>query len=263
MKASATRTTIDSLNRGIDLLEILAERGSVRLAELPELLGVSRATAFRVLRTLRDRGYIDHVESEHVYRLGPGPTLLGSRSQAGTVARLADFALVQLRDQTGETANLALLQGGDLIYASILESNYALRTSAAVGEIVPLHSTALGKAILSELPAETARKMAGAEPYAQPTENAPATWEELLAHLALTRERGYGIDNQETDPGATCIAAAITDATGYPLGGLSVSGATSRISADRVSEIAGTLITLCAELSEELNRLPGARASYK
>lgn len=263
MEGSSNRTAIDSLSRGIDLLEILAERGSVRLAELPELLGVSRATAFRVVRTLRDRGYVDHVVSEHVYRLGPGPTLLGSRSRAGTIARLADFALVQLRDTTGETANLALLQGGSLIYASILESTYALRTSAAVGETVPLHSTALGKAILSALPGDAARKMAGAEPYERLTENAPGTWDELLPHLALARERGYGIDNQETDPGATCVASTITDATGYPLGGLSISGATARLPAERIDDIAELLIKLCSELSDELKKMPSGAAPSK
>jgi len=108
VKQQPKRMTIDALDRGIDVLEVIAERDSVRLAELPELLSVSRATAFRVLKTLEERGYVEHVRSEHAYRLGSGSVILAARSQTSSIVSLAGPAIADLRDAAGETVNLAL-----------------------------------------------------------------------------------------------------------------------------------------------------------
>src|SRR5262249_50300020 len=75
-RSASMTQTIDALERGIDVLEILADRGSVKLAELPELLGVSRATAFRLLATLQQRGYVERLPAQGGYRLGGGAVIL-------------------------------------------------------------------------------------------------------------------------------------------------------------------------------------------
>jgi IclR family acetate operon transcriptional repressor len=248
------KRTIDALTRGIDLLEILAERGPVKLAELPKLLGASRATAFRVLRTLQERGYVEHVRSEHSYRLGPGVAILGVRSRASSIIKMAEPALADLRDSSGETVNLALFRGGRLVYVEIIEGPQAIRMSGHVGEEVPLHSTALGKATLAALPSETAKTMLGAGPYEAFTERTLTTWEQMSKELEAVKARGYADDFEEMDFGAACVAAAIMDQYGHPIGALSVSGLAARFSEEDRTRIGERI----AQWSERISSGTGA-----
>ena len=165
MASRKNSQTIDSLSRGIDLLEILAEREAIKLAELPDLLETSRATAFRLLKTLQERGYVEHVSSQSAYRLGPSALLLATRSQSFSLVRVAEPALRDFAQRTGETVNLALFRGGHLHYVEIVEGRHALRMSGSIGQAAPIHSTALGKAILAVLPANRRRALLGDEPW--------------------------------------------------------------------------------------------------
>ncbi len=252
MKQQSKRTTIDALNRGIDLLEVLAERGSVRLAELPEVLGASRATAFRVLKTLEERGYVEHVRNERAYRLGPGSVILAARSQTSSIVRLAGPAMADLRDATGETVNLALLHGGRLAYVEILDGRHALRLSVSPGQEAPLHSTALGKATLAALPPEEGKRLLGGEPYPSYTDRTIKTWEELSADIETTRARGYAVDVEEMIVSAACVSAPLVGRSGYPVGALSVSGLVDRFSEDRRQEMGERVTEWCRRISNEL-----------
>lgn len=234
------------------MLEILAERGSVRLAELSELLGSSRATVFRVLKTLQERGYVEHVRSQHSYRLGPGPVILAARSQTSSVIHSAGPAMADLRDTTEETVNLALLRGGRLVYAEILEGRHAIRMSGNVGEEVPLHATALGKAILAALPPEKGSVLLGAEPYTSYTSRTYTTWDELASELDATRARGYAVDLEEMDFGASCVATVILGEGGYPVGALSVAGLAARFTPTQHTEIGARVAKWSQRISSKL-----------
>jgi IclR family acetate operon transcriptional repressor len=247
-----SRGTIDALSRGIDLLELISRKGSVKLAELPSLLGSSRATAFRVLRTLQERGYVEHVRSEHRYRLGPGAAVLGARSRASLIMRMAEPAMAELRDISGETVNLALFQGGRLVYVEILEGVHAMRMSGSVGEEVPLHSTALGKATLTALQSEVAKSMLGSEPYHAYTPNTHTTWESLSRELETTEARGYSVDSEEMDVGAMCVGAVILDRHSYPVGGLSVSGLAARFPSAERERIGKRVLWWCQRIGEDM-----------
>jgi IclR family acetate operon transcriptional repressor len=255
--------TIDSLTRGIDLLELLAEHDSLKLAELPELLGTSRATAFRLLKTLQGRGYVEHVPSLSAYRLGPAALLLASRSQAFSLVRIAEPALRDLAEKTGETVNLAIFRGGHLIYVEIVEGRHALRMSGSIGQTVPMHSTALGNAILAALPPDHQRALLGNEPWEQYTPRTPRTWKALEPELASAAKRGYALDLQQMDEGAVCVGAAVIGSNGHPIGGISVSGWVQRIDEAKQREIGETLSSWCAAISQELGFLasPGEGVS--
>jgi IclR family acetate operon transcriptional repressor len=257
MDQQRPKVTIDALSRGIDLLEIVAERGSVKLAELPALLGASRATAFRVLRTLQERGYVEHVREEHSYRLGPGAAILGAHSQASSVIRMAEPAMADLRDLSGETVNLALFRGGRLVYVAIVEGIHAIRMSGSVGEEVPLHSTALGKAMLGALPLESARAMLGTEPYRAYTSRTATTWEQISQMLGAIKERGYAVDLEEMDFGAACVGAAIVDRYGHPVGGLSVSGLAARFPEEVREEVGERVSLWCERIGHEVGKAAG------
>lgn len=251
-REASKSATIDALGRGIDLLEILAQRESLKLAELPNLLGVSRATAFRLLKTLAERGYVEHLVAQSAYRLGPAALLLAMRSQSFSLVRIAEPALGELAEITGETVNLAIFRGGQLIYVEIVDGRHALRMSGSIGQSAPMHSTALGKAILAALPEDRQRSLLGLEPWEEFTPNTVTGWPELGPELIRAKKSGYALDVEEMDEGAVCVGAAIIASDGYPLGGISVSGWAPRLDPEKREEIGETLCDWCSRISKEL-----------
>jgi DNA-binding IclR family transcriptional regulator len=243
---------ICALERGIDLLELLGERGQMRLAEVARELATSRATAFRVLATLQSRGYVEHDRTARVYRLGPALHTLTATSAATSVSRFAAPAMAALHQQTRETVNLGVVRRGRIVYAAILDGVHALRVNAEVGEEVPAHATAIGKSILAALPYEQRAFFLSREPYDAFTERTITTRVRLEDDLRAAAERGYGVDDQETGVGAVCIAAAIIGADGYPLGAISVSAIAARLPRTEFASLGESVKHRAAEVSAAL-----------
>jgi IclR family KDG regulon transcriptional repressor len=158
----------------------------------------------------------------------------------------------ELRERTGETVNLALWRGRKLVYAEILDGMFALRMSGSVGQVAPLHCTALGKAMLAWLPPEDARSLAGDEPFKKCTERTMTTWSALDAELAGIRHRGFSVEVEEMDVGAGCIGAPILNARGRPVAALSVSGFIARMGEKERAENGELLLEWCRRISREL-----------
>ena len=218
-----------AMNRGFDVLELVVDSGQVRLAEVAKALGISRATAFRALSALRRRGYIEHVPSEQIYRLGTGFITLAARSAASSIVRVASSVMADLRNETLETVNLALMRGGRLIYVSVFDGPQALRITPKVGAEAALHATALGKAVLMMMPVDDQDRLLGGEPYPAFTESTIVSRKGLDQELATSLARGYSVDREEEELGGMCLAAPIVDERGYPFGGLSVAGPVTRM----------------------------------
>lgn len=244
---------IEALSRGFDVLEALGRHGELPLSELAKHSGVPRATAFRVLNTLQARGYVEHQPERHVYRLGPGSLVLAAQSQVAAVVRMAEPAMRALQEASGETVNLALVQVARLVYVEIAESRHGVRTmSGGVGDVAPWHATALGKAVLSRLPIGEAQTLAGSEPYPQYTPHTRTTWQHLAHDLDTARARGFALDDEETDLGASCIAAPIVAANGRPFGAISVAGLTARFAPALREETGRMVVRWTTDLSRRL-----------
>jgi IclR family acetate operon transcriptional repressor len=250
--AASPGNTLGSLDRGLTALELIARRGEARLAELAAELGTSRATMFRVLETLRARGFAEHVAARHTYRLGPGARSLAARAVRSAMARLAEPAMAELRNATGETVNLAGVQGGRLVYEAVLEGVYGLRSLPSEGMAVPVHSSALGKAVLAGSPAAVRAVLLGPEPYQRFTERTITSQAGLAAELAAARRRGYAADHEESETGLTCVAAAITGADGRPVGAISISGLSGRMHGLGPAGLGAQVRAACAAIGAAL-----------
>ncbi|MEO7556388.1 MAG: IclR family transcriptional regulator [Acidimicrobiales bacterium] len=248
----------NGLERGLDAMELLAEHGEAKLVDVVDHLAVSRATAFRVLATLQRRGYVDHVRAAHVYRLGPQMRALASQSGSSSLIRLGGMALADLRNITGETVNMVVLRRGTIAYVAILDGAHALRMAAKVGDEVPAHSTAVGKAILAALPDDERAALAGPEPYHRCTKRTIGRRKDLEADLKRTRERGFAIDDEESEIGAACVAAAVVGADGRPLGAVSVSGLAARMPARTWPELGKMVRARCDAIAAALVDDPDA-----
>jgi DNA-binding IclR family transcriptional regulator len=140
----------------------------------------------------------------------------------------------RLRAQFDETVNLAVLQDREIVYLDILESTKAFRMAEAPGSRVPVHSTALGKAIAAFLPQEKLDEILSHCPWTRFTRQTITKPHDFVRVLAKVRRHGYGRDDEESERGASCIASAISNSsTAHAVAGISVSGPTSRIRTKR------------------------------
>jgi IclR family acetate operon transcriptional repressor len=258
---SPHETVIGTLERGIDVLELLGERGEMRLAEVAKELTTSRATAFRMLATLQSRGYVEHVRAAHVYRLGPALQSLASSSAASSVPRCAAPGMAALRTETGETVNLGVIRRGRIVYASILDGVHALRVNAEVGDEVPAHATAIGKSILAVLPYEQRGFFLDPEPYPSFTERTITRRAALEKELQATAKRGFGVDDQETGIGAVCVAAPIVGVDKYPVAAISVSAIAARLPRKSFPALGQTIKQWADWISDELATTASDRAA--
>jgi IclR family acetate operon transcriptional repressor len=247
---------VQSLERAFLLLELMAEDGGeVALSRLAADSRLPLSTIHRLVRTLVARGYVRQLPSRR-YVLGPRLIHLGE-SSSRTLGTWARPHLSDLVDATGETANLAMLDGDRVVYVAQVPSRHSMRMFTEVGRRVHLHCTGVGKALLSQLPAPTARDLLvrGGMPSRTPlTVTDP---DELMAQLPQIAAQGYAVDDGEQETGVRCIAVPVP---GGPLmTAISVSGPEGRVSMDSVSVIVTQLRATAAALAAEL-REDGARA---
>lgn len=240
------------VERALDLLELLAKRDELSLAEAAAGLSSSRATAFRMLSKLQSRGYVEHLRAQHTYRLGPQIRELASWAEQSALTRLALPSLSELRAESGESANLAAVRRNRIVYEMVLDGEHSLRISAAVGEEVPPHSTALGKAILAWLEPARRSTLAGRPPYAAFTTRTITTEEKLQRELEQVRARGYAIDDEEMSVGAYCVAAPIIGTGGEPIGAISVSGLAARMPPSTRAALGESVKRRCERISSLL-----------
>jgi IclR family acetate operon transcriptional repressor len=156
-----------------------------------------------------------------------------------------------LRDETGETVNLALLREASLVYVEVVESTEAFRMAEIPGAIAPIHATALGKAVAIRLEPTRLAALLGPEPYQRFNERTLTTWQELASDLEGVRIRGYSLDLEEAELGVACVAAPILVAD-QVAGALSISGPRARLDDERVKQVGALLVEATQRIAARL-----------
>ena len=200
--------SVQSVDRALDVLEALA-RGEkpIGVAELAELTGLPQGTVHRLLQSLQLRGYVRR-DASRKYSLGTAAVGLADAAQRA-LARGARPFLAELVALSGETANLAVLEGDDVVYVAQVSSPHTLRMFAEVGRHVPPHSTAVGKVLLAALPRERALGIVRRTGLPART---PATITDLdafAAELDLVAAQGWAADEEEQEIGVRCVAVPV------------------------------------------------------
>ena len=248
MNSPERKSRVQSVERAIDLLETLSRGGPLGVSELVLQTGLPLGTVHRLLSTLNARGYTQQL-TDRRYAVGAAALSLTSSSQQ-TVADLGQPGIHQLTAAFGESANLAVLQGDAMVYVAQSPSPHSLRIFAEVGRQVPLHSTAIGKAVLStftddqvvELLAKT--RLTASTPY---TLTRPA---EILAELAVIRSRGFAIDDQEQELSVRCVAAPVATEHGRPARiAMSISGPTERFTGSDAMSAGPVVVSAASTLA--------------
>jgi IclR family acetate operon transcriptional repressor len=225
---------VRSLERAFELLEHLADAGGeMTLSELTEVSGLPMPTIYRLMRTLVNRGYVRQEPSKR-YALGPRLIRLGDGASRllGTWARPVLAGLV---DEVGETANMAVLEGDEVVYVAQVPSRHSMRMFTEVGRRVQPHCTGVGKALLAQLPGETVRSIVARTGMPAHTPRTFTDPEALMAELVKIREQGYALDDEEQELGVRCVAVPLT---GSPTrAAFSVSGPSGRMTPEVVRRV--------------------------
>ncbi|MGH7708431.1 MAG: IclR family transcriptional regulator [Vulcanimicrobiaceae bacterium] len=249
----AGRPAVQSIDRALDLLEALATRRSATaISELAHMVGLHVSTVHRLLSTLVDRGYVRQDPETSRYHLGARIFSLANAADLHLDLRIvAHPYLERMMRSAGETANLVTSTDNEVIYLDQVESLHLVKMFTAPGMRAPLFCTGTGKAILAFRPP------AGVEPILasslrQYTPHTIVTRAALERELELIRRNGYAVDNEEMEEGVRCLAVPIFDRHGRVGGAVSVSGPTSRMTRERVLELAPLAKKIVHELSQQL-----------
>lgn len=253
------RYRIQAIERAVAILNAFsAEDPELGVTELAERLGLHKSTVHRFMVNLDAAGLVERNPRSGRYRLGLRIFELGGlvMQQMNLWDEALPFLEGLVRD-TGETGHLAVLDGGEAVYIERVESRRALRIPSAVGRGYPAHATNLGKVLLADLAPERVAEIVAERGLAAYTPHTITDEAELHAELTRIRERGYAIDNEEYDEGLRCIGAPVRDHSGHVVAALGIGGPVTRITPERVDELADLVMAAARGLSRRL----GAHAS--
>ena len=252
--ARRERAGVQSVERTLDILESLVDFGSeVGLVEISQAVALPLATVHRLLGTLIRRGYVKQNRQNRKYSLGFRALQMGNDMRQRFSLRLeARPFLHRLMERTGESANLAVLDDGEVVYIDQAQSSKILRMFTQLGNRVPAHSTGSGKVMLAFGPAETADGVLRRYGMLRRTARTiidPVQFREELAHI---RAQGYALDDEEHEEGVRCLAVAVRDGSGQVVASLSVSGPATRLGDQQIHEFTSEVLDCGTQLSARL-----------
>ncbi len=221
-----------ALARGLEVLEALAraEGRTLGISAIADQVGLDKATVTRLLQTLIVSGYAAREAENRQYRLTGKILNLAHIATAGLdLLSLARPHLRRLRDGLDETVHLGVLGDLSVVYLDKLESTNSIQLVSAVGQTMPLHSTSLGKAMLSAIPEDEMEARLARMDFARRTDRTICDIDEFRREIRLIRERGYATDDRENEPLGACVAAAIVGGDGKLVGAISVAGPHFRV----------------------------------
>ncbi len=238
--------------RAVAVLAAVASRGeAVALGDIAEATRLPKPTAYRLLRELADGGWIVH-ESAGAGGFSPGPRLerlaMGLMEHGGP-RTVRHAILAGLVAELGETCNVTVLDGVQVLYRDRVESPSPLRAHLQPGSRVPLYCTASGKLFLAELPKRRRDRLLAQIRFDALTENTLTERAALEAELQRIRKQRYAVDNEEYVAGLLCVAVPIPDAGGKTIAAVAVQAPVSRLPNDRAATTLPALQRAAAALA--------------
>lgn len=232
-----------------------SRRGPVTASALATALGLPRSSVYHLLAVMEEEGYVIHLAHERVYGLGIAAFELSSAySRQEPLARLGRPLLAGLVDRVGESAHLAVLHGGDVLY--LVEERARNRPSLVteVGVRLPAHLTASGRAILAALPASQRRALYSdsAAFTARQPDPVITGYSQLKSHLEVVRRRGYATEEGEVSAGFTSLAVVALDHVGWPAAAVATTFLSHRMTAERRETLVGELTSVATEVSRRI-----------
>ena len=250
----AKGTTIQSLQRGLSILEMIARNGAgVTMAEVSRKIGLHPSTTFHLLRTLTTLGYLVQEETSREYHLGSKIFQLAASAWTEVqLLRISAPLLTEMAQQTGETSHLAIFDNGEVIVINKIDGSGPVRLADRVGYPRPAHCTAIGKVLLAHLPEAEFKAFLERGELRVYTPKTTTSASVLEAELGRVRMQGYAFDDEEFAQGIRCLAAPVRNFTDQVVAAVGISGPVWRVSLDRVAQLTEFVKAMGHRLSREL-----------
>ena len=221
--------TVNALERGLVVLQTLARESYLSLTDLSLMIGIPTSTVHRILSTLEKHGFTELSEETNEWSIGIETFRVGNAYLDRTsLIENSRKTMRSLMELTGETANLAIADAGDVIFISQVESHNPIRAFFRPGTRGFLHASGIGKALLANIPRREVEKILQQKGCPEFTEKTLTSPSDLFADLQTIKKRGWAFDDEERYLGMRCIAACIYNSYGEAIAGVSVSGPTVR-----------------------------------
>ncbi|MFL0287235.1 IclR family transcriptional regulator [Mycobacterium sp. SMC-21] len=244
---------VQSVDRALYILELLARRGEAGVTELASDIGVHKSTVSRLLAALEDRELVEQAFERGKYRLGFGILRLANAvSGRLDVTRQGREICERLALEVGETVNIAVLRSEYAVNVDQARGPAAISTHNWVGELTPLHATSSGKVLLAFMSADARRDLLAEAGLRRFTEHTITSVERLEAQLQDVPRTGYVVSLEELEHGLNAVAAPIRDHLGGVIAALSVSGPAYRLTVERVQEIAPAVVSAADDVSRRM-----------
>ncbi len=255
----AAKNHIELVIKTLAVLESLAEseHGKV-LRDIAREVSLVKSSVFRILYTLKEAGYVEQPETNGLYRLTLRTAGLARRN-AGRLGltELARPHLSRLRDALDESVAIAERRSHTIVLVDVLETSHPLRLSFHIGDICPIHATALGKAVAAHLSLEELTALLSSNNLTPFTPHTNTRMHHLKTELAQALRTGYTLNNEETVSGALIIGAALFDASHTVCGSISINTPKTRCPDKRRRLLIESVIRTAKDISDDL-----ANASY-
>ncbi|GIJ30187.1 IclR family transcriptional regulator [Micromonospora qiuiae] len=243
-----------ALDRALSvLLAFCGSETERKVSDVSRELGLHKSTASRLFRALADAGFLQRNEENGNYRLGVAVFELGARYLAGLDLHALARPLVQrLAEDEGESVNLSVLEGLDAISIHVVQGTRNLQLVSRLGRRIPLWCSAAGKALLIDQDDATLRATLATAPFTALTGNTITDLDTFVSRMAVVREQGWALNDQESEEGLRVVAAPVRDRRGRVTAAISVSGPIFRLDGERVEKLAAAARRTADELSRQL-----------
>jgi DNA-binding IclR family transcriptional regulator len=247
---------VQSVDRAVSVLEILAQRGEAGVSEVAAEIDVHKSTAFRLLGALEARGLVEQTTERGKYRLGFGIVrLAGAVTGRIDIAQQSRPVCERLAEEIGETVNIGVLQEHYAINLYQVRGPGAVGAHNWVGQLTPPHATSSGKMLLAHLPSAERAELLAESGMKKFTPHTITARTKLDKDLAEARERGYAVTLEELEIGLHALAAPIRSRDGEVVAAISASGPAYRFTEERMHELAPMLIGGAEEISRRMGYL--------
>jgi IclR family transcriptional regulator, acetate operon repressor len=251
--------SVQSLERGLNLLAIIAEADGLSLTSIAQRAGIAPSTAHRILNTLRAGGFVLD-DDRGRYLIGLQAFRIGSAFLRNRkMVDVGRSTMRHLMETSGETVNMGIENDGSVVFVLQIETHQTIRAFHRPGARGPIHASSVGKAIMASLSDKALAQLLHHVGMPRFTKHTIVDPDALHADLAAVRKRGWSIDDQEHSEGLRCVGAAVYNEHGEVMGAISISGPTVRITEERLGELGPMVKRAAAEITERVGgRMPDA-----
>lgn len=253
MGSNPDNNLINSLNRGLTILDILLNKGPIGATEMGKYLNINKSSAYRLFATLEKWGFVEQDMVTLKYKLGLSFLKYNEKVLDGLdVREISRPYLKEIVERTRETAHLSVLHSTRVMIIDQEKGTEVVSVTTSIGDSEPLHCSAIGKAILAFLPQNKQEEIINNMEFKAYTHKTITGLEMFSLEIKKVLSNGYAIDDEELNPGVRCIAAPILNHKGKAVASIGVSGPISRIRMDNLKQYIDIVTSSAGSISNRL-----------